>query len=140
MTPAERLVPGVDDSVRQMMETIGKDVSARGPIAWLDHFENSKDFFMASGGSLVFPNYDSAAGFVKTVVVRMMPKVELSWSNIRISALDEDYANIAADFHEDITDSLGFRKPSDGYFTGIAHHGASGWMVLNAHWSYKSAK
>jgi len=140
VTLTDHQAGAVQDSVHQMVETIAKDVSSEGPVAWLHHFENSKDFFMASGGRLVFPNNDSATNFVKNVVVKMMPKVELHWKNIRITPINIEFATIAADFHEDIADSAGNRKPEDGYFTGIAHHSNKGWQLLNAHWSFSDPK
>ena len=50
--------------VQLMAETIAKNVSAEGPTAWLNGFENTPDFFMASDGQLAFPNYDSATDFI----------------------------------------------------------------------------
>ena len=139
-TLTETQSSSVQDSVRQMMETTARDVSKEGPIAWLDHFENSKDFYMASGGILVFPNNDSATNFVKNVVVKMMPKVELHWNNIRITPINTKYADIAANFHEEVTDSAGNRKPMDGFFTGMAQKADKGWQFLNAHWSFINSK
>ena len=51
------------DSVKKFAESIAKDVSGQGPMAWLQYFKNSPDFFMVSDGQLVFPNYDSAFEF-----------------------------------------------------------------------------
>lgn len=38
----------VKDSVGAMTDQISKDLFIRGPVAWLDYFEDSPDFYMAS--------------------------------------------------------------------------------------------
>ena len=38
----------VKNNVTQMVESIAKNVSEKGPVAWLFYFENAHDFFMAS--------------------------------------------------------------------------------------------
>ena len=125
----------IQDSVHIMIESIAKDVSREGPVAWLRYFENAPDFFMASDGQLVFPNIDTATNFIKNILVKSMPKIELRWSNIRIDPLANKLASISANYHEDIADHTGTMTPHDGYFTGIAHQTSQGWKLLNAHWS-----
>src|ERR1035437_8880150 len=125
----------IQDSVRQMAESIAKNVSHEGPTAWLRYFENTPAFFMASEGQLVFPNNDSAKNFINNILVKSISKIELHWSNIRIDPFTSKLAGIAAIFHEDITDSAGSKLPHDGYFTGIAHQTSQGWKLHNAHWS-----
>ena len=77
----------VRDSVQIMAESIAKDVSREGPVAWLRYFENTPGFFMASEGRLVFPNNDSATNFIKNTLVKSISKIELHWNNIRIDPL-----------------------------------------------------
>ena len=122
-----------------MVEMIAKDVTREGPVAWLRYFENTPGFFMASGGNLAFPDNDSATNFIKNDLVKIISKIELRWSNIRIDPLTPAFANVAANFHEDITDSTG-KKMTDGYFTGVAERAPQGWQLRNAHWSYLSIK
>ena len=83
------------------------------------------NFFMASGGQIAFPNYDSANNFIKNVLVKNIRKIELEWKNIHIDPLTPHLANMAADFHEDITDLNGKTLPYNGYFTGIAEQTTS---------------
>ena len=128
-------VSDIRDSVQLMVESIAKNVSREGSVAWLRYFENSPDFFMAADGQLVFPNIDTATNFINNVVVKIMPKIELRWSNIRIDQLAHKLAGISAIYHEDITDPAGKMAPHDGYFTGIAHQTPQGWKLQNAHWS-----
>jgi SnoaL-like domain len=125
----------VQDSVRLMAESIAKDVSHDGPVAWLRYFESTPDFFMASDGQLVFPNIDTATGFINNILVKSISKIELHWSNIRVDPLTAELASISAIFHEDIKDAAGKTTPGDGYFTGIAHQTSQGWKLHNAHWS-----
>jgi hypothetical protein len=118
-----------------MTESIAKNVSREGPVAWLRYFENAPDFFMASDGQLVFPNIDTAKSFINNVLIKTMPKIQLRWSNIRIDSLTNTFASISAVYHEDVTDGTGKTTPHDGYFTGIAHQTSQGWKLHNAHWS-----
>ncbi len=125
----------VQDSVQIMAEAIAKNISGEGPAAWLRYFDNTPDFFMASDGQLVFPNIDTATNFINNILIKIMPKIQLRWSNIRIDPLTPKLASISAVYHEDITDSTGKTTPHDGYFTGIALQTSRGWKLHNAHWS-----
>jgi hypothetical protein len=118
-----------------MIESIAKDVSHDGPIAWLQYFENTPNFFMAADGRLAFSNNDSAAQFIKNSLVKSVSKIELHWNNIRIDPLSGKLAGIGAEYHEDITYDTGKRLPYDGYFTALAEQTPQGWKLRNAHWS-----
>ncbi len=130
----------IKDSVMQLANNTAKDITAKGPIAWLDYFENSPDFFMASDGDLAFVNYAAANSFIKNTLVHQMRAITLKWSNIRINPTSPDYATMAANFHEDITDLAGKTMPFDGYFTATVHQTTKGWKYLNMHWSIKPGK
>jgi hypothetical protein len=125
----------VKNSVTEMVESISKNVSDKGPVAWLLYFENAPDFFMASEGQLKFPNIDTATNFINKTLVRNISKIELHWSHIRIDPLTRELASIGAIFHEDILNTDKKTIPVDGYFTGIAHQTPQGWKLRNAHWS-----
>ena len=135
----EDSVSGVKDSVQQMMSFMAKDVTLKGPIAWLHYFEDTSAFFMASEGELAFPNYDSAQQVINRVLVKSIRKIDLHWSGIRINPLTATSASIAATFHENITDFEGRTSTVDGYFTAIANQTLQGWKLLNAHWSTTAA-
>jgi hypothetical protein len=130
----------VKDSVQLLAANTAKDISTKGPIAWLDYFEDASDFFMASNGDMAFADYKTADLFIKNTLVKQIPHINLKWSNIRIDPLTPQIAIIGANFHEDITDSLGKVTPFDGYFTAAAHQTAKGWKYRNAHWSIKDGK
>jgi hypothetical protein len=125
----------VKDSVQQMVDSIAKAVSYQGPVAWIRYFENSPDFFMASQGQLAFTNNDSLANFLKNTYSKTVSKIDLSWNHVRIDPFTTRLAGIAAIFHEDITDIMGKKSPTDGYFTAVAHQSPQGWRLQNAHWS-----
>jgi hypothetical protein len=132
--------PAVLDGVHQMLDSIAVNVSEKGPVAWLNYFENTPDFFMATDGQLDFPNKDTAAIIINNKIVKQIMAIDLKWNNIHIDALSGTLAAIGADFHEVITDPNGNKLPVDGYFTGIAHRSVEGWQLRNLHWSIKKEK
>ena len=134
-SPDAPQISTVSDSVRVMMESIAASVSQQGPVAWLHYFEDTANFFMASEGRLVFPNNDSARNFINNTLVKTISKIELQWHDTRIEPLTANFAQIAASFHEDITDATAKKMPADGYFTALAHQTSAGWKLMNAHWS-----
>jgi hypothetical protein len=138
--PSPRQFHFTNDSVKKFAESMAQDVSGKGPVEWLQYFKNSPDFFMASDGQLVFPNYDSASNFIKNTLPKKISKIELSWKNIRVDSLAEGLASLSADFHEDITDNTGKKIPEDGYFTSVAQYTIQGWRLCNAHWSTIATK
>ena len=129
----------VSDSIQKMMTSIEKDISHDGPVAWIRYFSGSPDFFMVSDGQIVFPTGDSATHFINNTLVKIIPKIVLHWSNVRIDPIIPGLASIGATFHEDLTDASGKRMPQDGYFTAIAQKTEVGWKLRNAHWSSKNA-
>jgi hypothetical protein len=130
----------VKDSVQQMIQFVAKDISREGPIAWLRYFEDTKNFFMASDGQLVFANSNAATSVIKNMLVKQISKVKLNWSNIRIDPLTAKFANIGATWHENITDFSGNKTSEGGYFTAIAEKTSKGWQFRNAHWSVAKSK
>jgi hypothetical protein len=130
---------GVQDSVRLMLASISQNVSQNSPVAWLSYFENEPSFYMASQGELVFPNHDSARIFIDSILVKIMPKIKLQWSNISIDPISINWADARAYYHEDVTDSSGKTRPENGYFTALVHRRKEGWKLRNAHWSTQAA-
>lgn len=116
-------------------DSISKNVSDKGPAAWLQYFERTPQFFMASEGQLAFPNNEAAKTFIINNLVKSIRKIELHWSNIHIDPLTDKFANMAANFHEEIVDSSGKISAMNGYFTAVMHRTAQGWKLHNMHWS-----
>jgi hypothetical protein len=127
----------VRDSVMKLAGITAKGISTKGPVAWLDYFEDSPGFFMANDGTLALPDYKTANSFIKNTVVKVMPKITLKWSAIRVDPLTSNIAVMAAGFHEDVTDPSGKITPYNGYFTALVHKTAKGWRFRDEHWSSK---
>jgi hypothetical protein len=130
----------VKDSVTRMAANIAKDVSAKGPVAWLDYFENDPGFFMASDGKLALKDYSSAKAFVKDKLPKMMSKINLQWRNVKVDPLAASFAAMGADFHEDIILAGGTKMAVDGYFTCTAHFDGTSWKLRNLNWAVKTGK
>jgi hypothetical protein len=131
------ILPRIEDNIRVMIESIPKNLSAKGPVAWLDAFDDTAGFFMVSDGALVFPDYDSARSFITNTLVKTFAAVHLHWSNVRIEPYSDSVAGIAANFREEIIMNANAGKDiaQAGYFTGIARLTSRGWKLHNAHWS-----
>jgi hypothetical protein len=125
----------VKDSVKAMTEHISKDLAAKGPIVWLDYFEDGPDFYMASDGMLVFKDYQTASNFINDTLVKLFARINLRWDLLRIDPISNQLASVASGFHEDLLDSTGKSSTSNGYFSGIAEKTPHGWRLRNAHWS-----
>jgi SnoaL-like domain len=130
----------VKDSISLMTVNITNDLSAHGPVAWLNYFEDVPDFFMAVDGEMAFMNYQSAKIFIQDTLVKTIRKINLQWSHLRIDPLTTQLASIGADFHEDLTDSTGKIIQGDGYITAIAVQTNEGWKLRNLHWSINKKK
>ena len=124
----------VQGAVRLLADSIAHDLTHEGPKAWLRYFESSPGFFMASAGSLTFPNYDSATAFVPRFASAIR-RIELSWSDVRVDPLRSRLAVMGASFTEAITDTGGRELHIGGYFTAVAQQTPSGWRLRDAHWS-----
>jgi len=118
-----------------MMSGIATDISAKGPIAWLDWFEASPDFFMASEGMIVFANADSASSFIRNKLVKQIHTIDLRWDNMRIDPISDNFAVVAANWKENLTDFSNNKISEGGYFTGLAEKTSKGWQLRNCHWS-----
>jgi hypothetical protein len=125
--------------LNQFAIVIENGVSKNGPIAWLNYFEDSPDFFMASNGDLVFKDYQDAHSFIINVLVKNISKINLKWRNIKVDLYAMDWGSIGADFHEDLFDPSGKTIAVNGYFTATAHKTINGWRLRNVHWSIKPA-
>jgi hypothetical protein len=125
----------VKDSVTLMAENIERDISTKGPAAWLDYFEDGPDFFMASDGQIAFTDYPSSRKFILNTLVKAIPHINLKWKNLRVYPLANNLAVVGADFHEELTGSNGKTQNVNGYFTGTAIFKGPHWKLKNLHWS-----
>ena len=130
----------VKDSVSGMMANIASDITNNGPSAWLNYFEDTTSFFMASDGQLAFQNHQSAKLFIEGTLVKSIRHINLHWFHLRIDSLTPRLATIGADFQEELTDTAGKIVAPNGYFTGLAEQTNHGWRLRNAHWSILKIK
>jgi hypothetical protein len=127
----------VKDSVRVMTDNISRDLSVRGPIVWLDYFEDSPDFFMVSDGVVVFKDFQTARKFITDTLVRTFTQIILRWDHPAIDPLTNQMATISSGFHEELKDSAGKSIFSSGYFSAVAEKTNRGWQLKNAYWSIR---
>lgn len=127
----------VKDSISLLVNNTAKNITAKGPIGWLDEFENSPDFYMVNDGAIAFKDYPTAEKFVRDTLSKKLQRIELTFSNMRITPLGPESGNIGAEFNEVLVFSQDTALPFGGYFTATAHHSAEGWKLLNLHWSTK---
>jgi hypothetical protein len=117
------------------MATVAHDVSQRGPAAWRAYFADGPTFFMAAEGRLVFPSSDSATRGIESLT-HILSRIELRWGDpLRIDPLGPGLATVGGQYHEVQVDMHGRRMEEEGFFTGVAEHGRSGWQFRDAHWS-----
>ena len=126
---------GFKDDVIQMMDSVSQNISSNGPKAWLNYFENTPSFFMASDGKLVFPDYNTATKFINDTLVNIISSINLKWSNINIDILNDKAVAARAGFHEDIKFKQGNIAKIDGYFTAVIDNTSAGYKFRNLHWS-----
>ena len=124
----------IEEHVSAMALTIASDLEARGPIAWLDHFLDVPEFFMASDGRLLFPDIESAEKIVEGFA-HSIAKMELVWRDIFIDPIEDGMAMMGATYDEVLVDTSGTVLNLSGYFTGMAVETADGWKLRNLHWS-----
>ena len=127
----------VKAGVQKLADSTEKAMLDKGPLGWLDYFENSPDFFMASDGSLSFSDYNTADLFIKNTLVKQISKINLKFIDMRIDPLSAQTATMGANFHEYMLDASNKSKEIDGYFTATAHLTDKGWKYRNLHWSIK---
>lgn len=129
--------PGRADTgqqLRELMAAIERDLAARGPLAWLDHFDDGDDFFMASDGAIAFADIEAAREFLLEFAATIVD-VQLRWSSLQVTLLSDNVATLGAAYEEVMRDVAGNERRFEGYFTGTAVRTAAGWKLGNLHWS-----
>jgi hypothetical protein len=134
-TPSDR--NGVKDSVVRLLADVARDVSARGPVAWLDYFDDAPGFFMASDGRVALRDYPAAKKFILDTLVKSMPSITLHWTDLQIDPLSRRIASVGADYQEIVTMADRKTTADEGYFTATASLTRQGWKLHNLHWSTK---
>jgi hypothetical protein len=125
----------VDQGVRAFMQTVAYDVTHDGPSAWRTHFADDPAFFMAVDGRMALPNSAAARATIDTLV-RDTKSIDLQWGGeLRVDPLTNDFAVVAAPYHEVLVSTAGKRVDEEGFFTGTAENRDGRWQFRNAHWS-----
>jgi hypothetical protein len=125
----------IANTVRAFAATVANDITSRGPLAWRDHFAETRSFFMAANGQLVFANSDAATRGIKELP-QSIARIELRWGDpVLVDPLTRELAMLGMPYHEILIDNEGHRVEANGYFTGLAERGPAGWKFRNAHWS-----
>ena len=138
LTEQERIE--VTGDVRVFALEVAQDVTLRGPGAWARHFSTAPEFFMASQGTLQFPNGVAAAQGIEALT-QTLKRIDLRFGDdLRVDPLTADYAVVAASFTEVLTDNADHDTPVSGYFTALAERRGAGWVFRNAHWSLRTAE
>lgn len=123
------------DAVRQFIARVATDITARGPAAWRDFFDDSPNFFMVSDGKLVFPSGAAAREGIQGLT-QVITSIQLRWgTDLLVQPLAPGVAMVAMPYHERRVDTAGRRIEEDGYFTGVAEYEHGSWRFRNAHWS-----
>jgi hypothetical protein len=138
LTPDE--IWHVQRKVTRLTKNIEKDLSAKGPSAWINYVQDTANFFMANDGKLAFKDSKSAIAFIRDTLVKNTSKINLQWNNMRVDPLSNSIASIGSDYHEEATDKNGKTITWNGYFTATAVLIDDNWKLRNMHWSSVPAK
>lgn len=128
----------VEQNVRQLMQSVARDVSQQGPLAWLKYFEAGPSFFMAVNGQMAFADGTAASEGTQSFS-RTIQHIELQWGDLRVDALTSEFAVVGAPWREISVDRAGRRLEDAGFFTALAEFRDGRWQFRNAHWSSPAA-
>jgi hypothetical protein len=127
------------DAVRQFVARVATDITAKGPAAWRDFFDDSPNFFMASEGKLVFSSGAAAREGIDGLT-HIITSIQLRWgTDLIVQPLAPGLAMVGVPYREVRVDTAGRKIEERGYFTGVAELGRGGWRFRNAHWSVEAA-
>jgi hypothetical protein len=132
ITPARAVV--VEQDMRALMQSVARDVTEQGPLAWLKYFEARPSFFMAVNGQMAFANGSAAKDGTQSFA-RTIQHMELRWEDLRVDPLTSEFAMVAAPWREIRVDQAGHRIEDTGFFTALAEFRDGRWQVRDAHWS-----
>jgi len=121
--------------VTAFMETVAREVTRDGPLAWSRFFSTDPEFYMAVNGQRVFPS-GAAASAAIAELPKALASVQLSWgTDLRVEVLAPDAATVGVSYAETRVTPKGERISDAGFFTGTVQRRAGRWLFHNAHWS-----
>jgi hypothetical protein len=121
--------------VRAFAKTVAHDVTQEGPLAWRKFLEDTPSFFMAVNGGMAFPDSATATAGIQAFAPTIK-QITLEWGNdLRVDPIAQNFAIVAATYHEIQIFKNGKRVDETGFFTGTAEYRERRWQFRNAHWS-----
>jgi hypothetical protein len=124
----------VEADARAALAAVPGDLARGGPLAWLDHFDDAPEFWMASEGELKFASYAEARAAMEAFGPTIA-EMELVWSDVSIDVLTPDLAGFGAGYDELLVDTSGAETRFTGYVTGLLRRTPAGWRIAQLHWS-----
>ncbi len=136
VTPARATT--VEHEVRQLMQSVARDVTQQGPLAWLKYLETGPSFFMAVNGQMAFADGTAAREGTQSFS-RTIQHIELQWGELRVDPLTSEFAAVGTPWRETQVDNAGRRIEDAGFFTALVEFRDGRWQFRNAHWSSPAA-
>lgn len=129
----------VADSIRAVMTDLARSVTQQGFTAWIPYLERSDRFVWTSDGKIEFPTADSLARFIEPFAATLK-HTELSFSDVRVSALAPSLAQVAATYREMFVGQKADTTRINGVFVGVWARSPDGtWKLVSGHTSHPTA-
>ena len=122
------------DSARALFESVPGALASGGPAAWLDLFEETPSFFMASDGAITFADRPSAAAFLGDFS-QQVTAMRLAWHEPRFEHLAGDIVVVTASYDESLTMADGTASSFGGRVSGVIRRQGGAWGFQHLHWS-----
>lgn len=117
---------------------IPAELAARGPLAWLDLFEDGPAFFMASDGAVAFDDRAAAETFLADFAPTVSG-MSLEWIDPRLDPLTASIVAVSSSYAETITLTDGTATRFGGHVSGILRRSGAEWSIQHLHWSSPAA-
>ena len=121
-------------TAQAFFDSIPPALAAEGPSAWLDFFEDSPSFFMASDGAMAFPDRTSAQAFLDDFS-HNVSAMSLEWIQPRFETLSAGVVVVIASYQEILTMKDGAVSSFGGTVSGVIRTHAGAWRLQHLHWS-----
>ncbi len=125
----------IADSVRTVMTTIAKDVTAKDFTVWLPYLERSDRFIWTADGEIPFTSADSLERFIKDFSATLI-HTELTWLDQRVSALGPGLALVTTPYREMYVGKKADTTRVAGVFVGVWASLPTGWKIVSGNTSH----
>lgn len=126
------------DSVRTIMTTMAREISAQGFVAWLPYLHRTEHFVWSADGVLEFPSADSLDTFVRGFAATLT-HTELEFTAQRVSPIRPGVAQVAASYRELFVGTKADTTRVAGMFIGLWVNTPDGWRLASGHTSHPAA-